>query len=53
MTSESGSRTINQHLHIALHAARNLQHLGRCHLRLFLSKFVQPLQSILDVIPAK
>ena len=60
MTRKYSFRTINQHrqvcihhLHVAIHAACNLQHLGCRHLRLFLGKLVQPLQGILDVVPPK
>ncbi len=44
--------TIDEHLHIAVDTVCNLQHFCRRHPRLFLSKFVQPLQSILDVVPS-
>jgi len=37
--------TIDEHLHI-------VQHFCRRHLRFFLRQFVQPLQSILNVVPA-
>ncbi len=53
LLEKSSLRTINQHLHVAVHAACNLQHLGRRHFRLFLSKLVQPLQGILDIVPAQ
>ena len=42
--------TINDHLYIAVDAVCNLQHLRRRHPRLFLSKFVQSLQSVLNVV---
>ena len=42
---ELALHTINEHLHI-------VQHFCRRHFCLFLSQFVQPLQIILDVVPA-
>ena len=51
-TENLALHTIDEHLHIAVDAACNLQHFCRRHPCLFLSKFVQPFQSILNVVPS-
>ncbi len=53
MTGKNTLRTINEQLHIVVDDACNLQHFCCCHPCLFLSKFVQPLQSILNVVPSQ
>ncbi len=44
-SKELALHTIDEHLHV-------VQHFCRRHLHLFLCQFVQPLQSILNVVPA-